>query len=602
MSVLDRVNSPDDLKKLNNDELCELAKDIRTFLVEKVSKTGGHLASNLGAVELTMAIHRVFDIPKDKLVFDVGHQCYVHKILTGRKDFMDTLRKANGLSGFPKPYESEYDCFVAGHASNSVSVGLGFAYADKLNGSDASTVVVIGDGALTGGMAYEGLCNAGKSGTRLILCFNDNGMSISKTVGSFNRAITRMRSSRHYFNAKNRAHKILGGTFWERVISRLVKFFKNAIYSTNIFEDAGFTYLGPVDGHNTAALETVMQRAKELNKPCIVHVITKKGKGCEFAENNPEAFHGASPFNPETGEFLKAPLRDFSAAMGDILCELAKSDDKLCAVTAAMTDGCGLTRFAEEYPERFFDVGIAEGHAMAFSSSLAVSGMRPVYAVYSTFLQRAFDQMIHDVALMSSHVVLCIDRAGIVGADGETHNGFYDVNMLRMIPGFKIFSPANYTELEAAVKMALYGEKGAVGIRYPRGVEPENLSDLNTFDKPFAKVADNGSDTVIITYGVIASECIKAASDCKCDVIKLNILSPLPDLKVALKGYKKILVVEETEEKGGIGEEISHTLSGVKIIIKAINGFCMHGSREDILKNVGLDADAIKELLSGEFI
>ncbi len=602
MSVLDRINYPDDIKKLNNDELTKLAEDIREFLIEKVSETGGHLASNLGAVELTVAIHRVFDVPKDKLIFDVGHQCYVHKILTGRKDLMTTLRKYNGLSGFPKPYESEYDCFVAGHASNSVSVGLGFAYADKMNGVDNSTVVVAGDGALTGGMAYEGLCNAGKSGTRLIVCFNDNGMSISKTVGSFNRAITRMRPSRRYFNAKNRAHKILGGTFLEKAISRITKFFKNAIYSTNIFEDGGFTYLGPVDGHNIAALETVLRRAKELNKPCIVHVITKKGKGYEFAESDPESFHGAPAFDKTTGRFLSEPVRDFSAEMGDILCRLAQNDDKICAVTAAMTSGCGLSRFAKEYPDRFFDVGIAEGHAMAFSSALAVNGMRPVYTVYSTFLQRAFDQMLHDVALMSSHVVIGIDRAGIVGADGETHNGLYDVNMLRMIPGFKIYAPVNYSELESAVKKALYEDKGAVGVRYPRGSEPENLKGINTIDKPFARITDNNSDTVIISYGIIASECIKAANDFGCDVIKLNTLSPLPDMSAILSRYKNILVVEEGEIKGGIGEEIALKYGeGKNVAVKGIENFCAHGSRDEILKEVGLHSSSLTELLIREF-
>jgi len=598
MSILQTINSPKDLKGLSEDELNILAEEIRDFLVSSVSNTGGHLASNLGAVELTIAIHRAFNLPKDKLVFDVGHQCYVHKILTGRRDRMDTLRKLNGISGFPKPYESEYDCYVAGHASNSVSVGLGLAKADKMQNKDDYTVVLIGDGALTGGMAYEGLSNAGKSGTKLVVCFNDNGMSISKTVGGVNSFVTKMRISRGYFNAKDRAHKLLKDTRLEKTISRFFKWLKKLIYNANFFEDMGFTYLGPVDGHDIIATETLLNRAKALKKPCIVHIVTQKGKGYKFAEENPEAFHGAPSFDVETGSFDKKKKADFSATMGNILCNLAKKDDKICAITAAMESGCGLTEFAQNYHDRFFDVGIAEEHAMAFSSALAVGGMRPVFAVYSSFLQRAFDQMVHDTALMNSHVVVGVDRAGIVGADGETHNGFYDVNLIRMIPGFTLLSPSNYKELETAVNKAIYELQGPVAIRYPRGCEPDNLSDINTFDKDYEVIENNNSDTLIVSYGVEVSVCLNVCKD-KFDLLKLNKISPLPDIKSTLEHYKTVLVVEETEQKGGVGEEIASLMADTdtKVKIKAINGFSPHGVPNEVLAMQGLDEKSLIEEL-----
>lgn len=598
MSILQTVNSPEDIKKLSYDELNILADEIRSFLINSVSNTGGHLASNLGVVELTMAIHRAFNLPSDKLVFDVGHQCYVHKILTGRRDQMKTLRQLNGISGFPKPYESEYDCYVAGHASNSVSVGLGLAKADKMQNKDDYTIVMIGDGALTGGMAYEGLCNAGKSGTKLIVCFNDNGMSISKTVGGVNSFVTKLRTSNGYFNAKDKAHKLLRNTRLEKSISRFLKWLKKLIYNANFFEDMGFTYLGPVDGHDVKATEKLLNRAKSLNKPCLVHIVTQKGKGYKYAEENPEAFHGAPAFDVETGSFDKKNKADFSKTMGNILCDLASSDNKICAVTAAMESGCGLSRFAKEFPDRFFDVGIAEEHAMAFSAALAVGGMHPVFTVYSSFLQRAFDQMVHDTALMNSHIVIGVDRAGIVGADGETHNGFYDVNLIRMIPNFTLLSPSNYAELETAVKKAVYEMTGPVAIRYPRGTEPENLADINTFDKDFALIADNKSDTLIVSYGIEASVCLNACKD-KFDLLKLNKISPLPDIKSTLGKYKRVLVVEETEQKGGVGEEIASLMmnTNTTVKIKAINGFSSHGTPKEILALQGLDERSLIEEL-----
>ncbi len=604
MTVLDKVNSPKDVKALSKDELKMLASDIRAFLIKSVSQTGGHLASNLGAVELTVAVHRVFNIPEDKLVFDVGHQCYVHKILTGRKDRMDTLRKYKGLSGFPKPYESEMDCFIAGHASNSISVGLGFAQAEKLKNTQNSTVVIIGDGAMTGGLAYEGLCNAGKSGTRLIVCFNDNGMSISKTVGGGSRAINKLRSSRPYFSAKNKAWRILDklpliGKPMGVAIRKSVKFVKNAIYKTNTLEDMGYSYLGPVDGHDTYALQVLLERAKELAKPCFIHIITTKGKGFDAAENDPESFHGTPKFDENTGEFLNPSVKDFSAVFGQTLCGIAAADKTVCAVTAAMEAGCGLSEFAAIYPDRFFDVGIAEEHGMAFSSAMAVNGLKPVFAVYSSFLQRTYDQLIHDVALMNSNVVIAVDRAGIVGADGETHNGLFDVNILKTVPGMTVLCPASFAELKTALIRALYDINGPVAVRYPRGTEPEALRKTDTFGKDFVKLIDNSSKKAVITYGIQTANCIEACKASGADLIKLNKIVPLPqDLKDELNSYEYVLVAEETEQKGGIGEEIAALLSGKTTVkIKAINGFVEHGSYEQLIACLKLDKDGLVEEL-----
>ncbi len=603
MSILDKVNSIEDVKNLRSDELAPLAADIRSFLIKSVSQTGGHLASNLGVVELTIAIHRVFNLPQDKLVFDVGHQCYVHKILTGRKDKMPTLRKFKGLSGFPKPYESETDCFIAGHASNSISVGLGFAKAEQLQNTKNSTVVIIGDGAMTGGLAYEGFCNGGKSGTRLIVCYNDNGMSISKTVGSGSKAITKIRSSRKYFKVKNRTNRLLGklpliGAPLQKAIKKSVKFFKNMIYKTNFIEDMGYSYLGPVNGHDTEALEVILARAKEMETPCFVHIVTTKGKGFEAAENDPETFHGAPKFDENTGEFLNPSVKDFSAVFGETLCNMAKEDNKICAVTAAMESGCGLSEFAKLYPKRFFDVGIAEGHGVAFSSAMAVGGMTPVFAVYSSFLQRTYDQLIHDVALMNSHTVLAIDRAGIVGADGETHNGLFDVNILKTVPGITVFSPANFNELKTALHKAVYEEKGPVAVRYPRGTEPENLKDLNCMNEDVSFLINNNSKKLVITYGIQTSLCMEACRQAGADLLKINRICPINEsLKMLANNYEDILVVEETFRKGGLGEEIAAMLSGKQIKIKAINGFVEHGSYEQLTSLLGLDENGIiKEL------
>ena len=426
--ILEHIQSPADVKSLEREQLPQLCQELREFLVQHVSETGGHLASNLGAVELTVAIHRVFDTAVDRLVFDVGHQCYIHKALTGRQELFSTLRQFQGLSGFPKPHESEHDAFIAGHASNSVSVALGMARARTLQNEDYSVLALIGDGAMTGGLAYEGLNNAGASGEPLIVILNDNGMSIAPNVGAMPSHLSRLRSKPAYYHFKKWYRSLFGKHPMENGLYRFNHRVKTALKKTlwpgsTLFEDMGFTYLGPIDGHDLPRLCDVLQWAQELHGPVVVHVYTVKGKGYSFAEQNPGKFHGIAPFDPETGLLKKEAAESFSDQFGKAMISCATQDERVCAITAAMAEGTGLSEFAKEFPQRFFDVAIAEGHGVSMAAGLAAQGMIPVFAVYSTFLQRGYDQLIHDVALERLHVVLAVDRAGLVGADGETHHG-----------------------------------------------------------------------------------------------------------------------------------------------------------------------------------
>ena len=472
--ILETIHSPEDVKALDKSQLPQLSGELREFLVENVSRTGGHLASNLGAVELTVAIHRVFDISRDRLVFDVGHQCYVHKALTGRKELFSTLRQFGGLSGFPKPYESVHDAFIAGHASNSVSVALGMARARTLKGEDYNVLALIGDGALTGGLAYEGLNNAGASGEPLIVILNDNGMSINPNVGAMPGHLSRLRSKPVYYHFK-KWYRGLFGKHPEknrvyRFNHRVKSFLKKSIWPrSTLFEDMGFTYLGPIDGHDLPRLCDMLQWAKELKGPVLVHVHTVKGKGYSFAEQNPGKFHGVAPFDPATGLLKKPGGESFSSVFGKTLADCAARDSRVCAITAAMADGTGLGPFAKEFPERFFDVAIAEGHGVSMAAGLASQGMIPVFAVYSTFLQRGYDMLVHDVSLQHLHVVLGVDRAGLVGADGETHHGCFDSLFLCAIPGFTVLCPASFSELRTMLRQALFDIPGPVAVRYPRG-------------------------------------------------------------------------------------------------------------------------------------
>ncbi|MBQ1966480.1 MAG: 1-deoxy-D-xylulose-5-phosphate synthase, partial [Clostridia bacterium] len=476
--LLSEINSPKDIKKLDYTKLNELSGEIRYKLIETVSENGGHLASNLGMVELTVALHKVFDSPKDQFVYDVGHQCYTHKLLTGRYESFSTLRTKGGISGFTRPTESEHDIFFSGHSATSVSAGLGLAQAKALKGDRSHVVSVIGDGSFTGGMVFEALNNGGRSKANHIVVLNDNKMSISENVGAFAKYLAVIRSRPQYYSFKANTEKVLNKVpFGEKIVKELYKVktdIKNKVYEkSTFFEDLGYRYMGPIDGHNIENLCDALESAKSVNGPVLLHVITVKGKGYEYAEKDPSVFHGISKFDVDTGEAISSS-KSYSDKFGETLCDLAKNDDSLCAITAAMGLGTGLGKFSGLYPERFFDVGIAEEHAVTFASGLSKNGMKPVFAVYSTFLQRCYDQLIHDVALQKQKVLLAVDRAGFVGEDGETHHGLFDVAFLGTVPGMKVYSPCNFNLLEADLKNALYSEETAVAVRYPRGTENEN--------------------------------------------------------------------------------------------------------------------------------
>ena len=475
LPILDINQIPRDLSGLSDSEAVALCELLRARIIDAVSRTGGHLASSLGAVELIVAIHRVFRTERDRLVFDVGHQCYAHKLLTGRAGAMDTLRALGGLSGFPKPSESVHDAFVAGHASNSVSVAIGMARARTLQKEDYHVLALIGDGALTGGMAYEGLSDAGGSGEPLIVILNDNGMSITKNVGGVAEHLARQRLKPQYLNFKKGYRKAmsilpLGGHIYN-VTHKIKTAVKESLLPCSMFEDMGFTYLGPVDGHDVKGLTRLLSYAKDLQGPVLLHVRTVKGKGYPPAERNPDKFHGVGRFCVETGELVQPAGEDFSQVFGETLCRLAEEDPAVCAVTAAMQGGTKLDGFARRFPERFFDVGIAEGHAAAMAAGMAKQGMKPVFAVYSTFLQRAYDALIHDVALQGLHVVLAVDRAGLAGEDGETHQGVFDAAFLDTVPGMTVLCPSSFQELRSMLRRAVLELTGPVAIRYPKGGE-----------------------------------------------------------------------------------------------------------------------------------
>ena len=608
--ILEKLTSPTELKNLNMAELQQLCGEVRSFLVEEVSKTGGHLASSLGTVELTVAIHYVFNTAKDRLVFDVGHQCYPHKILTGRKELFSTLRQLNGLSGFPKPYESEHDAFVAGHASNSVSVALGMARARSLKNENYHVLAMIGDGAMTGGLAYEGLNDAGAAGEPMIVILNDNGMSINPNVGALPGHLATLRSRPGYHRLKKQYRKLLGkgkaGIGLYRFGHKVKKVLKKTLFpGSTLFEDMGFTYMGPVDGHDLETLIHMLTWAKEERCPVLLHVHTVKGKGYAYAEENPGKFHGIGPFSVETGETLKGESASFSSEFGRALCDFAKEDDKLCAITAAMTSGTGLDGFAKQYPERFFDVGIAEGHAVSMAGGLAKQGMVPVFAVYSSFLQRGFDQLIHDVALSNLHVVLGVDRAGLVGADGETHHGTFDALYLSEIPGMSVFCPANFAELRSMLRTAIYDVKGPVAVRYPRGGEGAFRED--TTGSEIVRLRE-GTDITLMGYGVMINHLLAAAEKLSqkgisAEVLKINVISPLEDAPIveSVCKTKHLLVAEDSCGAGCVGQRVAAILAenGIapdRLILKNLGKtFVPQGTVKELEHCCGLDSDGIVE-------
>lgn len=612
IKYLDKINSPQDVKKIPNEKLDEFADEIRDVLIETVSQNGGHLASNLGVVELTVAMHRVFDSPKDQIVFDVGHQAYTHKLLTGRYNRFSTVRTTGGLTGFTNPDESEHDIFFAGHSSTSVSSAFGLAQAKLLSGDDGYVVAVIGDGSFTGGMAYEALNNAGKTKAKLIVILNDNKMSISENVGAFASYLAVIRTNPRYFRLKQRTEKALNKIPFvgERISSwvfNLKTSLKNKIYNkSTFFEDIGFRYMGPIDGHNIKQLCQALEGAKYVNGPVLLHVITTKGKGYDFAEKMPSEFHGIAKFDIETGEPISSG-ENFSSCFGDTLCEIAENDDRVCAVTAAMSLGTGLEKFSEKFPERFFDVGIAEQHAVTFTSGLWKNGKIPVFAVYSTFLQRAYDQLIHDISLQRAHCIFAIDRAGFVGEDGVTHQGVFDVSFINAIPNFKIYAPASFDELRSDLKAAIYEDDMPVAIRYPRGGEPV-IDEAPTYKGEYYNIFGDleNAENVIVTYGRISKNAVDAMNELEnTAVIKLNVIKPISE-KIAemLSNVKHVFFFEEGVKCGGIGETLALSLiesgfSGTFKLVAIEDGFVEQATVEEQLDKYKLDTKSMINTVNG---
>lgn len=609
-SILDTICSPQDVKNLPFEQLDVLCTQIRERLIQTTAKTGGHLASNLGTVELTVALHRVFDCPDDQIVWDVGHQCYTHKLLTGRREQFSTLRQEGGLSGFPKRKESEYDAFIAGHSSTSISVASGLARAKKLQNDQHHVIAVIGDGAFTSGLAFEGANNAARFGDNLIVILNDNKMSISKNVGSFSKYLSKIRARPAYFRTKDRVESIcnhlpLIGKPLNQLLVWLKSTMKTVVYGSNWFEDMGFCYLGPIDGHNMETLCDVLQRAKNLHRPVFLHIETQKGKGYSYAEENPGEYHGTSGFDIDTGKSFSSASTNFSNEFGLYLTELAKRDERICAITAAMKYGTGLNHFSRAFGQqgRFFDVGIAEPHAVTFAGGLAANGMLPVFAVYSSFLQRCYDQIIHDLSIERQHVVIGIDRAGIVGSDGETHQGLFDVAMLSSVPGITLYSPATYEEMRCSLYKSLYEHTGVCCVRYPRGGE----SKLPAFDPqaPWA-IEPKGVKPrlLLVTYGKLGVQAVQAAQTLSQQGVPtavLKLLRLLPFCKEAVEQAMQaeyVLFAEEGIESGGIGQMFGSRLlekgfRGHYRVIAVHDRFVEQATPDRALALCGLDAQSM---------
>lgn len=594
------------LADLTDGEGEELCKKLRQELIEDVSKTGGHLGSNLGAVELTVALHKVFDTRKDRLVFDVGHQCYVHKILTGRREDMKTIRQYGGIAGFPKPSESVHDAFIAGHASNSVAVALGMARARTLMGEDYKVIAVIGDGALTGGLAYEGLSNAGQSGEQILVILNDNGMSITPSVGAVAEHLAKQRLKPQYLSFKKSYHRVMNATKFgqraDKVIHRMKQAVKHSLLPCSMFENMGFNYMGPIDGHDLYRLTEILAYAKKQTEPVLLHIKTVKGKGYTPAEENPDAFHGVSPFDPATGKALKSSGRNFSAVFGDTMVKLGQEDKRVCAITAAMVSGTGLQPFAAAYPERFFDVGIAEGCAVSMAAGMAKQGAVPVFAVYSTFLQRSYDMLIHDTAIDHLHVVFGVDRAGLVGEDGETHHGVFDVAYLDSIPGMTVLAPSSFLEMEHMLERAVQEIDGPVAVRYPRGGEGAYTADSGAASTVLLR---EGTDITLAGYGMQINDLLEAATlleqnGIHAEIVKLNTITPI-DPKCVLESVRKtgaLIVAEESADSGCVGRRLEAALAEAKVPVnvQCINcgeGFVPHGAVKLLKRDLCLDGEGI---------
>lgn len=619
MSILSEVNGHEDLLCLTDDEKLKLCAEIREFLVDSVSKTGGHLSGNLGTVELSVALETVFDTRKDRLVFDVGHQSYVHKILTGRKEQFSGLRQFGGISGFPKPSESDTDAFVAGHASSSISIALGMARARTLQNRKYNVVALIGDGAMTGGMAYEALNDVAVSKEPMVIVLNDNEMSIRENVGGLSRHLSRIRSSKKYLGTKQwyrrTIKKLPGGEWFYRFSSSMKNRVKRFLMPSTLFENMGLSYLGPVDGQDLPGMIYLLRVAKEMHEPVLLHVVTKKGYGYKPAEENPAKFHGIGKFDAVTGETLSKKVPTFSDSFGDVMVQLGREEEKLCAITAAMPDGTGLQKFMTKFPRRSFDVGIAEEHAVSMAGGLAKQGMIPVVALYSTFLQRAYDQIMQDISMLHLHVVLAIDRAGLVGDDGPTHHGVFDVGFLRQIPGMTILAPASFAEQKDMLTWAVKHYDGPVAIRYPRGGEGVNKDSCWHVDgtlEDHVKVCTcrSGEDVTLLAYGMMNENVMEAAEllkneGIKAGVLRLLSLGQLPVSEILEKmRSSKLIVVEEVCHGSGIAESLAIEIGKIRpdcsvYGIDLGEDFVVHGTVKQLYKLCGLDAESIAEYAEG---
>ncbi len=608
--ILDRISGPEDVKKLNTKESEQLAQEIRAFLITSVSKTGGHLASNLGVVELTIALFRAFSLPADKLIWDVGHQSYVHKLLTGRRDRFSSLRQFEGLAGFPKRSESEYDAFNTGHSSTSVSAALGLSEANALNGNDDHVVAIIGDGALSGGMALEALCDAGNLKRNFIVILNDNNMSISKSVNGFTKHLTKLRAVPAYLTFKSRLETFLSrssaGRKFVLFLKKVKDIIKHLLIGKTMFDNMGYTYLGPIDGHDVESLTKMLEHAKKIKGPVLLHCLTVKGKGYKFAEEDPTIYHGVSTFEAAKGvkSTLSAPT--YSAVLGDTLCALSEENNELCVVTAAMAAGTGTDGFSEKYPDRFYDVGIAEQHAVTFAAGLAAGGKHPFVVIYSSFLQRAYDQILHDVCLQNLNVVFCIDRAGIVGEDGETHHGLFDLAFLSSMPNMTVLAPADFKELREMLSYAASGtHQGPLAIRYPRGTEKLAI-DSSPFVPFCYETVSEGKEICILSIGTMLKTCI----DAKKILLEKGIFPTIINLRTAFplskdtilnlaKQYPYIVILEDGSITGGIGEHIASFISSeninCKVLTKGYPPIVPHGSPDSLTNLCKMDSHSVAE-------
>ena len=614
--ILEKINYPEDLKPLTLKDKEILAEEIREKILDTVSETGGHLASNLGVVELTIALHSVFNTPLDKIIWDVGHQSYVHKILTGRKNKLSTLRKMDGIAGFPKTCESVYDNFNTGHSSTSISVGLGMARARDIKGENNKVIAVIGDGALTGGMALEALNDVGSSNTNMIVILNDNEMSISRNVGGISMMLSKLRTKSVYVNTSVKGKKVVGkipvvGKKIVKLVQRTKRGIKQLVIPKMYFEDIGFRYLGPVDGHNLEKLEDILKISSQQEGPILIHVLTKKGKGYKPAENNPDRFHSTSKFNKETGEKASKGKIDYSKVFGDKLIEIAKENKKVVAITAAMADGTGLTEFARKYPDRFFDVGIAEQHAVGMAAGFAKSGLIPIVPLYSSFIQRAYDQLVHDVAIQNLPVVICADRAGIVGNDGETHQGLLDLSFTNTIPNFNIMAPKDFNELKQMLDFAIELKK-PVMIRYPRGGEQKTFEVTEEIKLGKAEVLKYGKEIAIIAIGKMVARAFEVSEELEKNgidvtVINARFLKPFDKETILqnIKDKKTVVTIEDGTIVGGLGSKVEELIFKNKLEINLEkfaypDEFIKHGSTDEIEEKYGLDVGSIVKCLNSQ--